>query len=171
MEPKRIKLRTNNPPEVFKSIRFILSAPPFNQTTNIKLFGSFNYIRLLYKGYDYVEGDEVDKSILQALRNIVPTAKLELNHLAIFDYPFETILNLAQQGVRKSIQVYFFPEVEIDWMNFELSKYNHISKPVEFNMYFSTFETDERLRFVPDVMQVFLPATNFDQNLKSILTI
>lgn len=102
MEQITLNLRTNNPPEVFKSIRVIGHSPG-------RFIANFRYIRLYYKDYDYKSGDILDKQILESVKSIYPDSHLYLNVLTLFDKQYEDCLVITKGANSKTITTYFYP--------------------------------------------------------------
>lgn len=146
MENITLNLRTNNPPEVFKSIR-VIGYP------SDRFIGNFRYIRLFYKDYDYKNGDTLDKQIFESVKSIFPDSHLNLNVLTLFDKQYDNCLKITSDGMIKTIVTYFYPIVNYeDEIPKDLKAYY-----LRLNLHLSMNPDDPRLLYIPDSLVVNVP--------------
>ncbi len=156
MENITLNLRTNNPPEVFKSIR--INGNHFDRFT-----GNFRYIRTFYKDYDYEKGDILDKQILESVKSIFPDSHLSLNVLTLFDKQYEDYLNITKGGATKTIVTYFYPIIKYDEIPNDLKAYYF-----GFNLTLAMTSDDKRIQLIPESLIVNVPFNELQTLIKTI---
>lgn len=97
------------PKSEFKNLKIIrVVGPEWNSFT-----GYLPYERTLKNEYDYEQGDELDKNLLEAIQKSFPNSNLLENRLIILEGDLEEQLNRLKSGSEKKLTVNFFPFIDI----------------------------------------------------------
>ena len=97
---RELKVRYANPPQFFKSIRFRTEFPN-------KITGNLIYIRKHYDGYDYIQGDNIDTSLIELFQGLFSNVSKGFQTNLILEEQLENALKVTRGGVEKNIIFYF----------------------------------------------------------------
>ena len=97
------------PESEFKNLKIIrIVGPEWNSFT-----GYLPYQRILNEEYDYKQGDELDKNLLETIQKSFPNSNLSENRLIILEGDLEERLERLKYGSDKKFTVNFFPFIDI----------------------------------------------------------
>lgn len=130
--------------------------------------GYFSYLRDFNPPeYNYVEGDILDKSILNTLQSIYPQTKLYLNYQVFFKGHMEYYLKFFRQGILKKIKIQFEPIIPYDQLHSFLGK-NLRTHLLSFNLYIVMGYKKDEEKLINDYFLCRIPHDMLDNIIKTI---
>ena len=158
-----LKLRNVFPLEYAKAIRVKFEFP-------YRVFGHLKFLRKNHLNYNYINGDGIDTSLLNIMRNYGVSSELIYNYPLYADQEYDNFSQITKGGVEKDI-VFTFYTIPV-FSNEDLSKTNatnveSISKSLKM-----TFWTNDILHIknVPNEIMIRLLKEDFE-NIDTLVCI
>ena len=131
--------------------------------------GFLPYQRKMYTGYNSVEGDEMDESILNTIQAAYPNSTLHQNEVMVFKGQMDTALKSIELVSKKKLELNFFPKIKDD-MAYIMDNVGKLYQAYlfPFQLRISLNENDPRCALIHEAELCYIPSDLIDRRINTI---